>query len=189
MLLWTVLAASHIIRLRTSLSAHLSSANTTITKSRFIRLLVLCLIMGVWPICAVSLVLSHTVSGDYSNSSWPGWKAVHASFHLIPMIPTAELPDHVRQSEIDSFWTHPISGYFCFVLLTTGEDVRNYFSSLWVFVKQRILRRRSGRPLAAPDSDRSSGDTVFTSVSQSPVIIIQQSTTTNFSRDSYTSKL
>ena len=170
------LAARNIIRLRTSLSAHLSSTNTSITKSRFIRLLLLCLIMGIWPICAVSAILSHSVS---NAQPWPGWKAVHSSFRHIPTRSTAEQSHSERHMEMTGFWVHAISAYLCFALLTTGEDVRKDFRDAWAFLRQNILRQRRSSATYY-SSDESSRHTALTFTTDPPVIIIEKSTSDSY---------
>jgi len=176
-LIYAGLAARHIVRMQISLSAHLSMVDNTVTTSRFIRLLVLCFIMGVWPLCVQGVVMGIALSqrSGYSSAySWPGWKAMHAAFHQIPMVPTAEQPIQVRRMWMSIFWMRSVSAYFFFAFLTTGEGVREDLRGVWSFIRKNILKRQVGGPLP-PSAVQCPSE---------PVIVIGRTTATCSSRDS-----
>jgi hypothetical protein len=59
------------------------NSQTTLTVSRFIRLLALCAVVGIWPLLAI--LLWHSLSLMTGKvPPWLGWAAVHEHFDDIP---------------------------------------------------------------------------------------------------------
>ena len=134
-----------------------TSSQTTLTTSRFIRLLLLCVVVGVWPLFHVLLSIFFPMQPG-KIPSWRGWAAVHGKFHDIPMTPLSSLPPAVIQRFERGFWYHILSGLLVFGVFVCTEDVRGDISHCWSFLTHNMtcLYRGKAEPLSSPGGEASS---------------------------------
>lgn len=119
-LFYACLAARNIIRRRLFAATGFRHSQATITKSRCIRLLVLCAIAGVWPLLSIILCLRH-LSGKLPP--WPGWAVAHRHFHEIPKYPLSGQSPAVRQPFALDVWNNVLSSFLGFAILVCTDDV------------------------------------------------------------------
>jgi len=129
------MATCNLIRGR-YFSGPLRPSKVALSGLKFFRLLVLCLIMGLWPTIAISLIIHFTIA--FVLFPWPGWKAVHVNFPRVLSLPVGSQPAAVRRLMLFSFWQFIASTYLIAVLLAVGEDVRDDVSKAW----SRLVHRR-----------------------------------------------
>ena len=146
------MAIRNIIRNRFSTQLHHSKGS--LTPSRLIRLLVLCAVVGIWPLTAVSICFCKLV---VIRNPWPGWTAAHKYFRGIPKFPSfIKLPLYVGPFEA-VFWVDVVSACLTFAILVCTEDVRNDLHQAWNIATRKVFwlpftRRRHAQPLPIHDS-------------------------------------
>ena len=133
------------------------TSQTTLTTSQIIRLLLLCVVVGVWPLLVVLLTTFFPMPPG-KISAWPGWAAAHKDFHDIPMIPWSFLPPVVRRIIERGAWYHIITGLLTFGVFVCTEDVRADISRFWSLLTHNIpcLYRGKAEPLSSPCHEASS---------------------------------
>jgi hypothetical protein len=133
------------------------TSKTTLTTSQIIRLLLLCAVVGVWPLLVVLLSTFFPMRPG-KIPSYPGWAAVHKDFHDIPMIPWSFLPPVVHQIIERGTWYQIISGLLTFGVFICTEDVRGDISRFWSLLTHNIpcLYRGKAEPLPSPCHEASS---------------------------------
>ena len=120
--------------------------NSTLITSRFVRLLLLCVVVGVWPLLATLLSIFHHPWPD-RVTSWPGWVAVHRHFYDIPAIPFHFLTADDRQKFLRSFSYQIISGFLVFGIFVFTEDVREDLGRFWKLLTHKIPRPSLCKPV------------------------------------------
>ena len=124
------------------------TSQSTLTTSQCIRLLLLCAVLGVWPLLVVLLSMFFPMPPG-KVPSWPGWTAVHKDFHDIPMIPWSFLPAVVHRLIERGVWYQIISGLLVFGVFVCTEDVRGDLSRFWSLLTHNIpclYRAKAERP-------------------------------------------
>ena len=114
-----------------------TSSQTTLTTSQFIRLLILCVVVGVWPLLHVLLSIFFRMQRG-EIPSWPGWAAAHDEFHDIPMTPLSSLPPAVRQRIERGFWLDILNGLLVFGVFVCTEDVRGDLNRFWSLLRHNF---------------------------------------------------
>jgi hypothetical protein len=129
------MAARNLIRLKATTQA--DGSQTILTSSRFIRLLLLCVVLGVWPLLATLLSIFFPMRSDIVDP-WPGWDAVHKHFYEIPVVPFRFMTGAALRTILRVLWYEILSGFIIFFAFVFTEDVRGDLNRFWVFVKHRI---------------------------------------------------
>jgi hypothetical protein len=148
-------AAHNLISRKIASQAHKSTS--ILTTSCFVRLLLSCVIVGLWPLMATLLSFFFPCwSGGVPP--WPGWAAVHRYFHEVPAIPLRFLTTYERHALLRGFWHEIISGFVIFGMFVFTEDVRNDLRLSWELLTHKIprLRRCSAVPPSSPSREASS---------------------------------
>jgi hypothetical protein len=138
------MAAGNLIR-RRYFSRSLRIPKPALSRLQFLRLLALCLILGLWPAIAISLTAYFHIA--FVLIPWPGWMAVHINFPRVLSLPAGAQPAALRRVMLWSFWHFIASTYLIAVLLVFGEDVRGDVRKAWSWL---VPQRR--RPSASTSS-------------------------------------
>jgi hypothetical protein len=141
----SAMATCNLIR-RRYFSGSLRTSKTALSGLQFLRLLALCLIMGIWPTIAISLTAYLYIT--FVLFPWPGWRAVHVHFTRVLSLPVDEQPAAVRRIALLAFWQSVASTYLVAVLLAFGEDVRSDVGKAWSWFVPH--RRRTSTPSSSP---------------------------------------
>ena len=122
-----------------SKSTHLRDSPPALTKSRFLRLLLLCPIVGLWPLFIVLFSIYRNVP---NLVPWPGWAAVHSSFHVIRIHPFATQPSGFRHSVMITHWFFAVTAFILFGIFAFGDGVREDLRSTRKFFIRILSRQR-----------------------------------------------
>jgi len=142
------------LAIRNLIRHRLYNSQSTISTSRFIRLLILCVVAGGVPFLA--RLLSYLVPLPTSRMpSWP-WSAVHKNFRTIPSIPYSHQTPEQRRAFVTDVWVHIITGTLCFCIWVATDDVREDLSKAWSLCTRRICGlhglRHADSPSPSPPS-------------------------------------
>ena len=127
-------AACNLIR-RRFIAGSLHRAKSALTAVQVIRLLILCLIMGIWPPIAISLSIYYSIV--VAQFPWPGWAVVHAHFPRVLSLPAAVQPIGVHRLALQQFWLVTGSTYLITIIFMCGEDVRGDIVKAWNWVLRK----------------------------------------------------
>ena len=130
----TGMAARNLILRRMTTQDH--NTRSTLTTSRFIHLLFVCIVVGVWALLAV--LLSQVVLWKSGVPSWRGWDTVHKYFRQIPTIPSRLITPEFYQTYMRYFWYQTISSYLIFGIYICTEDVRDDLRRFWGLLTRRM---------------------------------------------------
>jgi hypothetical protein len=174
------MAIRNIIRNRVSTQPHHSKGS--MTPARLIRLLVLCAVIGIWPLTALTIGFRDI---SVIRNPWPGWTASHKYFHTIPKFSSfIKLPPDFGPLE-EIFWVDVVSACLIFAILVCTEDVRNDLHQAWNIVTCKVFRlpytrRRHAQPPPIHDSSagNESNDVLLVSLPG-----MQNISTANYGRD------
>ncbi|KAJ7156294.1 GPCR fungal pheromone mating factor [Mycena filopes] len=111
-----------------------------LSKSGYLRLMSLTLLLGLWN----ALVIALTRASTYRHGllPWTTWADVHADFWLVSIYPLAPIPRDLLAWLYFSWSSVPISSLFVFVFFAFGvEAEREYRASLRWF-ETAVLRRK-----------------------------------------------
>ena len=112
------------------------NTRSTLTTSRFIRLLFVCIAMGLWPLLAVLLLL--VTFWKSGVPSWRGWDTVHKYFHQIPIFPSELITPELHRMNTRFFWHQTVGSYLTFGIYIWTEDVRDDLRRFWGLVTRRL---------------------------------------------------
>ena len=113
-------------------------SQSTLTTSRFVRLLLLCVTMGVWPLLAtLTSILLQTRIGD-PIPSWPGWATVHNHFYDIPALSYQSLTEGDVRNYVRGVWYGIITASLVSCIFIGTEDVRDDLSRFWRFLIHKV---------------------------------------------------
>jgi hypothetical protein len=119
---------------------------STFTTSRFVRLLLLCVAMGVWPLLVTLTAILLQTRIRHPFPSWPGWAAVHDHFYDIPAIPFQSLAGGDVRGFVRHAWYRITTAFLVFCVFIGTEDVRADLSRFWGFVAHEIPFYRCLKP-------------------------------------------
>ena len=125
---------------------HLRDSPPALTKSRFVRLLLLCPIVGLWPLFIILFSVYRNVP---DLVPWPGWAAVHSSFHVIRTHPFVTEHSSLRHSTKITHWFYAVTAFILFGIFAFGDSVREDLRNTRKFFI-RILSRQRVNVSSAP---------------------------------------
>ena len=142
------MAVRNLIRFRKS--TQYCNFQSTFTQVCFVRMLVTCVIIGVWPLFATLLIFF--VSNPTGRlKSWPGWTSTHKSFQDIPQIPFSRQPSELHRFYFIAIWLEIVSAYIISGVLVCTEEVRGDLGMLRNYIVDTISRYRGCRPRTGLD--------------------------------------
>ncbi|KAJ7278849.1 GPCR fungal pheromone mating factor, partial [Mycena rebaudengoi] len=105
---------------RMTFDTFLKNQNSSFTVSRYLRLMIITAVLGVWDTIVVCICLVFT----YRNGllPWTSWADVHWDFSRIDVYPILFIPPEIMTWTYVSWWTVPISGFMFFAFFSFGED-------------------------------------------------------------------
>ena len=130
------------------------NSQSTLTTSRFVRLLVFCLVAGSFPLLAL-LISLFVFPPKGRVPPWPGWAAVHKHFYDIPKVPFSSQTPNQRQTFVAEVWFHIISGSLAFGVFTGTDEVREDLRNYWSILTRKIhgLYHPNANPPPLPSFD------------------------------------
>jgi pheromone a factor receptor len=158
----------HFIRRRLSFAAHLSSSNSALTPSRYIRLMTMAALQMVWSISAtVYALIFMFVSG--SLRPWTTWADVHSDWLRVDAFPDAFAPPFVRRAFYVLWWIIPISTFLFVVFFSFGKDAMDEYKKCGNWVCTKVFRQDSSTSGKSKKSRFSISMTRFRSLRGLPI--------------------
>ncbi|KAF7366083.1 Pheromone receptor [Mycena venus] len=122
------------------------SRNPGLSKARYVRLMLITLILGVWN----ALVISLTRSSAYRNGllPWVSWDDVHADFWSFEgsQYRLDDIPGDVLVWVYLGWFSVPVTSLFVFLLFSFGEEAAKDYRTWVSWVETTVFRRKSGSP-------------------------------------------
>jgi hypothetical protein len=135
-------------------------------RSRFIRLLTLCLMIGLWSPTIVSLVFYYSLS--LATLPWGGWSGVHKNFSRIPFLPITTQSPSPHEIQRSFYWMCTASSFVLVAVMASGEDFRSDCRRVWAFLCRKEGSSRRIAVLVCHESHRST-ETVLSEIPSTTV--------------------
>jgi pheromone a factor receptor len=155
-LVFCALALFKLYRRRMAFRHMLGKSESTLTPSRYIRLMIMTFFLGSWN----TVLISVSASNEYTTGlqPWTEWASVHADFSFIGQYSddTDTFSAVTLRCIYILWWAVPISSLSFFAFFGIGEEaMKDYMASIaWV---RRVIFRKplqpvaGGAPMAAVD--------------------------------------
>jgi hypothetical protein len=134
------MAVRNLIRFR--MFTQCRDFQSSFTKWNFVRMLVTCVILGVWPLFARLLVFFIS-NPTRTLTSWRGWTSTHKSFQQIP---SARQPSELHRFNAIVMWMEIVSAYIIFGILVCPEEVRGDLCVVRNYIMDKVSSHRCCRP-------------------------------------------
>jgi pheromone a factor receptor len=146
-LMFCSLALINFARQRVAFSRMVNdSRNLGLSKARYVRLMLITLVLGVWN----ALVISLTRSGTYRNGllPWVSWDEVHADFWSFEgsQFRLDDIPEDVLVWVYLSWFSVPVTSLFVFSVFSFGAEAARDYRACARWIETTVFRRKSGTP-------------------------------------------
>jgi pheromone a factor receptor len=139
-IVYSGLALRHFMIRRVAFAAHLSSSNSALTTSRYLRLMTMAALQMVWSITVTSYALWFTVVA-VPIRPWTTWSDVHSDWLRIDLFPDAFTPDFVKRAFYVLWWLVPISTFLFVGFFAFGKDAMDEYRKCFVWFRVKVLRQ------------------------------------------------
>jgi len=154
-LVFCALALFKLYRRRMAFRHMLGKSESTLTPSRYIRLMIMTFFLGSWN----TVLISVSASNEYTTGlqPWTDWASVHADFSFIGQYSddTDTFSAVTLRCIYILWWAVPISSLSFFAFFGIGEEaMKDYMASIaWVrrVIFKKPLQPVAGAPMAAVD--------------------------------------
>lgn len=137
-IVYSGLALRHFMIRRVAFAAHLTSSNSALTTSRYLRLMTMAALQMVWSITVTSYALWFTVLA-VPIRPWTTWSDVHSDWLRIDLFPDAFTPDFVKRAFYVLWWLVPISTFLFVSFFAFGKDAMDEYRKCFVWFRVNIL--------------------------------------------------
>ncbi|KAJ3505020.1 hypothetical protein NLJ89_g7634 [Agrocybe chaxingu] len=139
-LVFAALALRHFMIRRLSFAAHLSSSNSSLTPSRYLRLMVMSALQMFWSLVVTAYALWFTVTAVRIRP-WTTWADVHSDWLRIDLFPALFTPPFVERAFYVLWWLVPVSTFLFVGFFSFGKDATDEYKRCISWFKTRVLRR------------------------------------------------
>ena len=123
---------------RLSFASHLSSSNSALTPSRYLRLMTMAALQMVWSITVTSYSF-HFTATTLKIRPWTTWDDVHSDWLRVDTYPDAFTPPAVKQTFYGMWWFIPISTFLFVVFFSFGKDAMDEYKRCFVWVRDKTI--------------------------------------------------
>jgi len=163
-LVYGALVLYHFIRHRMAFTQYLSTCPSSISVSRYIRLMALSSVEIGWELAANIYVLQYNlkIGGFYTYE----WGVVHSNFGRIARWPRFLLTDSIYQTFLIEWWIVPAACMAFFLFFGTGEEAMKDYRFVINWVRKNIFHQtiKESRAGFLPTYSTTSRGTVKTAV-------------------------
>ncbi|KAF8578629.1 STE3-domain-containing protein [Ramaria rubella] len=137
---YAALALRNFLQRRVEFAAHLRNSQSSISSSRYFRLMALAVIEMIWD----SGVNAYLIEFNSSTGlrPWISWANVHSNFSRVAQFPTILLPPSYLNQLVLQWWVVPISCILFFVFFAFGEEAMSDYRAAIQWVRRVVLRQR-----------------------------------------------
>ncbi|KAJ7657612.1 putative fungal pheromone GPCR, STE3-type [Mycena polygramma] len=153
---FSALASRAFYLRRRTFTTFLQNKNSSFTARRYLRLMIITLILATWEALVMVIVYAITFVGS-PLEPYISWANVHSGFSRVDQLPAAELPPAILVSTYVAWWTIPISGLLFFSTFSFGEDAAKEYGPLlhWIARPFTCKSRKSRVPRETATSSSS----------------------------------
>ncbi len=144
------LALRYFMFRRLSFAAQLSSSNSALTTSHYLRLMAMASFQMVWSITATSYSLWFTVKA-VPIRPWTNWNDVHSDWLRVDVFPDAFTPLLIKKAFYFIWWIMPISTFLFVVFFSFGKDAMNEYAKCFKWIQTKIFRHDLSKPSVKKD--------------------------------------
>lgn len=145
-LIFGVLIIIHLIRYKITIRACLHESPSSISVSRFVRLLALSFIVML--VDNVENIYISVFNINQGLSPYTSWADVHYNFSRIARFPRFLISDADYATSVALWWIVPTSCIFFFACLATGEEAMKDYRTVHGWVVGRLCPNRKNRRAA-----------------------------------------
>ena len=109
----------------------------SLTLSRFLRLLIFCVVVCLW--APLASLLAFYYSFVVAVSPWPGWSTVHAHFKRPLLLPSFIQPPELQQVQFFIFWAYETTAFISIASIVSGEGFHAECKGLWGFMNRKFI--------------------------------------------------
>lgn len=132
----------HFVLRRLSFSAHLDSSTSTLTTSRYLRLMAMAALQMVWSISVSSYTLWFNATMQPLRP-WTTWADVHSDWGRIGLFPALFSPPSVDKAYYILWLLVPVSTFGFVAFFAFGKDAMDEYSRLFAWLCVKVFRRPS----------------------------------------------
>lgn len=125
---------------RITFAAHLSSTQSALTTSRYLRLMLMAALQMVWSLTITAYTLWFTVMA-VPIRPWTTWADVHSDFSRIDQYPVIFTPQIILTGYYIMWWMVPISTLIFVTFFAFGRDAMDEYKKCFLWFRTRILRQ------------------------------------------------
>ncbi|KAJ7363102.1 pheromone A receptor-domain-containing protein [Mycena albidolilacea] len=151
-LVYCGLALFYFLRRRIVITRMINSSDTVLTTSRYIRLMSMTAVLGMWNAIIIGIGIWATYGGGFRP--WTSWSDVHFNFSRIQPYPIAILPEGLLRLTYLLWAAVPISSFFFFIFFSFGGDALKEYKHLIKWIGHNVLG--FDRKLPPPETDTTS---------------------------------
>ncbi|KAF9221758.1 fungal pheromone STE3G-protein-coupled receptor [Gyrodon lividus] len=132
------IAFVHFWQRRATFTKHLQNSNSTLTTSRYFRLMTMAILEMIFGVLVISIDMWFSLRGGLRP--WISWQNVHSNFLEIAYFPLVFLPK-TTLSWTFALWVEiPIASVFFFGFFAFGQEARKEYSATFIWIRRNILR-------------------------------------------------
>ncbi|KIJ47227.1 hypothetical protein M422DRAFT_28897 [Sphaerobolus stellatus SS14] len=158
----------HFIRHRITFMQYLNTCPSSISMSRYVRLMALSSIEVFWEIAANVYVIHYDLA-TFGIRPYVSWDFVHFGFSRVGQFPRFLLLDSQFQAVLIQWWIIPAACMAFFLFFGTGEEAMKDYATVGNWIKKYIFRQtivpKHSQFGSLPSYSTSSRGTVQTAVS------------------------
>ncbi|KIJ56309.1 hypothetical protein M422DRAFT_239533 [Sphaerobolus stellatus SS14] len=130
----------HFLHHRITFMSYLNTCPSSISISRYIRLMALSSIEVVWEITANLYVIIFDLT-HFGLKPYVSWTFVHFDFNRIGQFPRFLTPDSQFQAVLVQWWIVPVACMAFFLFFGTGEEAIKDYATVGNWIKKYIFRQ------------------------------------------------
>ncbi|KIJ08353.1 hypothetical protein PAXINDRAFT_88955 [Paxillus involutus ATCC 200175] len=132
------IAFAHFWQRRATFAKHLQHSNSTLTTSRYFRLMTMAIVEMIFGILVISIDMWFSLRGGLRP--WISWQNVHSNFSEIAYFPLVLLPE-TTLSWVFAIWIEiPVASVIFFGFFAFGQEAMKEYFSTFTWIRRKVLR-------------------------------------------------
>lgn len=127
---------------RISFTAHLNASRSSLTTSRYLRLMLMAALQMVWSLTTTAYALWFTVIA-VPLRPWTTWADVHSNFLRIDQFPSILTPPTILTGYYVLWWIVPTSTFIYVAFFAFGREAVDEYKKCFVWFRTHILRQKN----------------------------------------------
>lgn len=141
---YSALAFRHFMKRRTAFSSHLTTLRSSLTTTRYLRLIAMSAVQMVISLAFSAYTLWFTAT-SVPMRPWTTWADVHSDFLRVDQYPDALVPPEIKRAYYVLWWLIPVSTLIFIGFFSFGRDARTEYNKFFTAVRSKALRTKSSK--------------------------------------------